>query len=101
MDLSKVNNEEKLNICRKYFYGGFALLPVLWLVNFIWFFRDAFLKDSFPEQKKIRQFVIISGILGFFGIGVVVAWAIVYQKYRLDWGEAGDRLLFVIPVGKP
>ncbi|KYO39350.1 gamma-secretase subunit PEN-2 isoform B [Alligator mississippiensis] len=31
MNLERVPNEEKLNLCRKYYLGGFALLPFLWL----------------------------------------------------------------------
>ncbi|KAJ0066048.1 hypothetical protein NL108_001273, partial [Boleophthalmus pectinirostris] len=33
---------------------GFALLPFLWLVNVIWFFKEAFLKPSFTEQVQIK-----------------------------------------------
>lgn len=35
--------------------AGFALLPFLWLVNAIWFFKYAFKSAEFPEQKKIRS----------------------------------------------
>jgi len=35
--------------------GGFALLPFLWLINSVWFFRDAFLAEAFDEQKRIRS----------------------------------------------
>lgn len=37
------------------FVGGFALLPFLWLINSVWFFRDAFLAEAFDEQKRIRS----------------------------------------------
>jgi len=37
------------------FLGGFALLPFLWLINSVWFFRDAFLAEAFDEQKRIRS----------------------------------------------
>ncbi len=30
MDLARVPLEEKVNLCRKYFLGGFAFLPWLW-----------------------------------------------------------------------
>ena len=66
MDLSRVKDEEKLRLCRIYFYGespasssnhppvGLGLLPLLWAVNAVWFFRDAFLRQAFAEQKRIR-----------------------------------------------
>lgn len=34
--------------------GGFALLPFLWLVNVVWFFREAFIKPTYAEQLQIR-----------------------------------------------
>ncbi|XP_078286406.1 gamma-secretase subunit PEN-2 [Rhinoraja longicauda] len=56
MNLERVSNEEKLNLCRKYYLGGFALLPFLWLVNSVWFFREAFTKPQFNEQVQIKKF---------------------------------------------
>jgi len=57
MDLSdpKVKNSDKLAICRKFFFGGFAFLPWLWLVNGVWFFREAYFKEPFDEQIRIRK----------------------------------------------
>lgn len=34
--------------------GGFAFLPFLWLVNVVWFFREAFLKPAYTEQLQIK-----------------------------------------------
>ena len=36
------------------FTGGFFLLPFLWVVNSIWFFKEAFFKASYEEQKQIK-----------------------------------------------
>lgn len=36
------------------FSGGFALLPFLWLVNVVWFFREAFFKPAYTEQLQIK-----------------------------------------------
>ena len=61
MDLNRMKDEDKLVLSRKYFYGGFALLPFLWFVNAIWFFREAFLrKPTFDQQKAIKGYVIKS-----------------------------------------
>uniref|UniRef100_A0A8C6ADG0 Gamma-secretase subunit PEN-2 n=2 Tax=Odontoceti TaxID=9722 RepID=A0A8C6ADG0_MONMO len=54
MNLERVSNEEKLNLCRKYYLGGFAFLPFLWLVNIFWFFREAFLVPAYTEQSQIK-----------------------------------------------
>ena len=36
------------------FSGGFFLLPFLWVVNSIWFFKEAFFKPAYEEQKQIK-----------------------------------------------
>jgi len=55
MNLDKVSEEEKLKISRKYFILGFFLLPVVWLANAVWFFREAFIKKH--GHPKIRRYV--------------------------------------------
>ncbi|CAI9589670.1 unnamed protein product [Staurois parvus] len=57
MNLERVPNEEKLQLCRKYYLGGFALLPFLWLVNVLWFFKEAFFKPAYTEQPQIQSYV--------------------------------------------
>ncbi|NXO00340.1 PEN2 secretase, partial [Rhinopomastus cyanomelas] len=54
MNLERVSNEEKLELCRKYYLGGFLLLPFLWLVNVLWFFREAFWAPPSPQQQQLR-----------------------------------------------
>lgn len=34
--------------------GGFAFLPFLWFINSVWFFREAFLKPEYQEQRQIK-----------------------------------------------
>ena len=61
MDLNRMKDEDKLVLSRTYFYGGFALLPFLWFVNAIWFFREAFLrKPVYDQQKAIKGYVVKS-----------------------------------------
>ncbi|XP_054660937.1 gamma-secretase subunit PEN-2 isoform X1 [Grus americana] len=55
MNLERVSNEDKLELCRKYYLGGFALLPFLWLVNVLWFFREAFVAPPYGEQPLLRR----------------------------------------------
>ena len=54
VSLEKKSPEERLNICRKYYLGGFACLPLLWLINAIWFYKQAFRVEPYPQQAQIR-----------------------------------------------
>ncbi|KAG1951978.1 gamma-secretase subunit PEN-2 [Pimephales promelas] len=55
MNLERIPNEEKLQLCRRYYLGGFAFLPFLWLVNVMWFFKEAFLKPAYTEQPQLKS----------------------------------------------
>ena len=35
--------------------GGFAFLPLLWLINAIWFYKQAFKVEPYPQQAEIRK----------------------------------------------
>ncbi len=100
MDLSKISGQEKVNLSRKYFYGGFAFLPFLWLVNTLWFLRDAFFKEHFEEQKELQKYVIRSGIGTVIWTIGIVAWVTIYQLNRASWGPLGDTISFLIPLGR-
>lgn len=101
MDLKRIANEDKLDLCRKYYLGGFALLPFLWFVNSVWFFREAFLKEPYDQQKQIRTYVIRSMIGTVIWIAIITTWVTIFQLYRADWGETADRISFIIPKGIP
>jgi len=34
---------------------GFALLPFLWTINAVWFFKEAFAMPPYEEQKQIKK----------------------------------------------
>lgn len=59
VSLAKKSPKERLNICRKYYLAGFAFLPLLWLINTIWFYKQAFKVDHYPEQAQIRTCKIL------------------------------------------
>ncbi|KAK3096589.1 hypothetical protein FSP39_001516 [Pinctada imbricata] len=101
MDLARVKNADKLDLCRKYYLGGFALLPFLWLINSIWFFREAFLKPAYEQQPQIRTYVIRSMIGTTVWLAIIVTWVTVFQTHRVDWGVIADRISFIIPRGVP
>ncbi|CDI98705.1 presenilin enhancer 2 [Echinococcus multilocularis] len=45
---------DRLRICKIYFFAGIAFLPFLWLVNVVWFFRDAFFGPPSNTRKKFQ-----------------------------------------------
>ncbi|ELV09375.1 Protein lin-37 like protein [Tupaia chinensis] len=98
MNLERVSNEEKLNLCRKYYLGGFAFLPFLWLVNIFWFFREAFLVPAYTEQSQIKGYVWRSAVGFLFWVIVLTTWITIFQIYRPRWGALGDYLSFTIPL---
>ncbi|XP_074162840.1 gamma-secretase subunit PEN-2 [Sminthopsis crassicaudata] len=101
MNLERVSNEEKLNLCRKYYLGGFALLPFLWLVNVLWFFREAFLAPAYEEQGQIKGYVWRSALGLVFWLVALTSWITIFQINRARWGALGDYLSFTIPLGIP
>ncbi|RNA00690.1 gamma-secretase subunit pen-2 [Brachionus plicatilis] len=101
MNLNKVNDKEKLEICRKYYLAGFAFLPFLWLVNFFWFYKHAFKRNEFPEQTQMKTYIIRSGIGCLVWLIILVIWNVLFQTFRVDWDSVGDHLTFILPSGRP
>lgn len=103
MDLSsaKVSGADKLDLCRKYFLGGFALLPFLWAVNAVWFGPLAFRAPPFAEQKAIRQYVVGSAVGAALSLVALIVWIVIFNQYRASWGAVADAMSFNIPTGQP
>lgn len=99
MDLRLVRNEKKLEICKYYARGGWACLPVLWAVNFVWFYGEAFKQAPYQEQKQIKRYVVLSGIGTLVWIVALTSWIILYQTHRVAWGEWGEAISFLVPTG--
>lgn len=100
MDLSRASNENKLNLCRWYFRAGFAFLPFVWAINAVWFFDEAFRKPSYNEQKQIKKYVLLSALGASIWIIALIIWITIYQLNRAVWGEFGEYISFIIPLGK-
>ncbi|VDD77982.1 unnamed protein product [Mesocestoides corti] len=82
------------------FLAGFACLPILWIVNFVWFFSAAFLGPPSEDRKKFRLYVCLSFFGALIWILGLIIWNIVYSQNRISWGVLGDRLSFNIPPGE-
>uniref|UniRef100_A0A1A9WJE2 Gamma-secretase subunit PEN-2 n=1 Tax=Glossina brevipalpis TaxID=37001 RepID=A0A1A9WJE2_9MUSC len=102
MNLSKVSNEKKLQLCKIYFRTGFVFLPFVWAVNFCWFFKEAFKTPiaSYPEQKQIKNYVIYSALGTIVWLLLLTVWIIIFQAKRAEWGALADYMSFIIPLGK-
>ncbi|XP_054740350.1 gamma-secretase subunit pen-2 [Anastrepha obliqua] len=100
MDISKATNEKKLQLCRTYFRAGWAFLPFVWTINVCWFFNEAFRVTPYPEQTKIKKYVIFSLIGSLVWAAILISWIIVFQTKRAEWGAMADYMSFIIPLGK-
>jgi len=86
--------DEKIDVAKKMFWGGFLFLPWLWVVNWL-LFRAQLQKPSCPEDLK--WYINWSFRLFLPVVCLVVVWYIVYAiKLRgPDW----DNIALVIPKG--
>ena len=98
MQLAKLTDEDKLKISRKYFIIGFFLLPMVWLMNSVWFFREAFCKKT--ASPRLRRYVAGSMVGFLVWLAVFIVWVSVYQTQRPHWDAIGDYISFTVPLGK-
>ncbi|ORX92856.1 hypothetical protein K493DRAFT_316337 [Basidiobolus meristosporus CBS 931.73] len=94
--LDKLKNHEIVSISRKMFYGGFAFLPWLWLVNFI-YFRPAI--NRADMNPVLRKYVYGSLVGASVWLAILVAWLSVFLIHRDSWNQLGEKLTVVIPKG--
>lgn len=90
-----------MELCKKYFYLGWAFLPFLWGVNAVWFYKEAFRKPEFEGQKTIKKLVIMSGIGALVWLVGLITWITIFTINRAEWGATADYMSFNIPLGKP
>jgi len=101
LNSAKVTPEEKVDLCKKYFYLGWLFLPFVWGVNAVWFYPEAFCKPEFPGQSTIKKLVVASGAGALLWGAGLVAWMAVFTANRAEWGAVADRMSFNIPLGQP
>lgn len=94
--VEKMTPEEHISISKKMFYGGFAFLPFLWLVNFMYFFSLCRKPDVSTEVKRYVYLSLGGCIIWFI---MLTTWYIVYVTQRISWGEAADIITVIIPKG--
>ncbi|KAH8548635.1 gamma-secretase aspartyl protease complex, presenilin enhancer-2 subunit [Umbelopsis sp. PMI_123] len=94
--LDKMSGSEILSIGKKMFYGGFAFLPLLWLVNVIYLWTSLKRTDV-PIQLRKYLIYSIAGCLAWFI--ALTTWYALFVNKRVAWGATADRITVVIPKG--
>lgn len=116
--LEKLSSEEHISISKKMFYGGFAFLPFLWLVNFLYFYKTSQQPNAPKVLKQCKELCVKSSEMWFvsnlysisidvyFSLAGCVTWFIILTTWyslfvskRVAWGEGADRITVVIPKG--
>uniref|UniRef100_A0A914HNM7 Gamma-secretase subunit PEN-2 n=1 Tax=Globodera rostochiensis TaxID=31243 RepID=A0A914HNM7_GLORO len=107
VDLRKLNDAERLALCRLYFRLGFAFLPFLWAVNAFWFYRYAFgaacqsaAGAGNESITQMRRFVFWSAFGALCWTFIIAGWLLFYNMQRSTgqyaWLEA---ITLVFPLG--
>ncbi|KAF9130067.1 Gamma-secretase subunit pen-2 [Mortierella sp. 14UC] len=94
--IEKMGADEILTSSKKLFFGGFCLLPMLWVYNilYIWPVRNR--SDLSPQ---VRHYMLMSGILSIVLFVVFSVWFGIFVNQRLNWGPTGDLLTVVLVKG--
>ncbi|KAF9912292.1 Gamma-secretase subunit pen-2 [Linnemannia zychae] len=94
--IEKMGADEILASSKKLFFGGFCLLPMLWVYNilYIWPVRNR--SDLSPQ---VRHYMMLSGILSIVLFIVFSVWFGIFVNQRLNWGPTGDLLTVVLVKG--
>ncbi|KRX82009.1 Gamma-secretase subunit pen-2 [Trichinella sp. T6] len=93
------NEEEKVKLCKDYFFIGCFCLPMIWLVNSVWFYRMAFSSRKFNGKTTMRKYVTFSFAGFLFWTAWLLAWIIYFYTQRLECGIFCDQLMYLYPVG--
>ncbi|KAF9007729.1 Gamma-secretase subunit pen-2 [Podila verticillata] len=95
-NIEKMSADEILVVSKKLFYGGFCLLPFLWVYNllYVWPVRNR--SDISPQ---VRHYLMMSAILATGMFVVFSVWFGIFVNQRLGWGVAGDNLTVVLVKG--
>ncbi|KAG0368612.1 gamma-secretase aspartyl protease complex, presenilin enhancer-2 subunit [Gamsiella multidivaricata] len=94
--IEKMGADEILNVSKKLFYGGFCLLPFLWVYNVLYIWPVRHRSDLSPQ---IRHYLLMSGILATLLFIIFSTWFGIFVNHRLSWGATGDLLTVVLVKG--
>jgi len=93
---TEMTDDKVRNVSKKMFIGGFFLLPWLWLMNVLLFFK----KYRSPSTPSDIKWYIRNSFIGFCVYSsLFIVWLSVFLTQRNNWGASGDTLSLVIPNG--
>ncbi|KAL1510769.1 hypothetical protein AB1Y20_007055 [Prymnesium parvum] len=84
-----------LKVARAMFFGGFAGLPLLWLVSWLHFRKAARAPHADP---RLGMYVRRSLAGAAAGGALVLAWALLVAFSWRSWGAFGRGLMLVLPL---
>mmetsp|Transcript_4739 Transcript_4739/g.5136 ORF Transcript_4739/g.5136 Transcript_4739/m.5136 type:complete len:100 (+) Transcript_4739:14-313(+) len=92
----RMDADTKKSVAKKLFYGGFAMLPLMWLANYLLFYPVLHKRTTPPEVKRYAR---LSLVLFAISLVVLVVW---YAMYALLWdkmGTFGEKISAFYPQG--
>ena len=97
MDPRTWTDAECLRVASKFYYGGMALLPLLWVVNVV-YFRHVVRRQNPPPDPKLVRIVRNSLGLAVLGLAVFLIWLTIYLSSWKNWGQAGRNISVYAPT---
>ncbi|CAD5212352.1 unnamed protein product [Bursaphelenchus xylophilus] len=101
--LAKLNLDERLDLCRKYFFIGLLALPFVWLANVLWFgptiWNKKIAEMEVPEKSMIK-YLIGSAVGVVFWTVFASFWVYIYSTNRVNRVEWAESLTFLFPLGR-
>ncbi|KXS15131.1 hypothetical protein M427DRAFT_330319 [Gonapodya prolifera JEL478] len=90
--------EDILSVCKKFFFGGFLFLPILWLINFVYMYPIIRARNDLSHDVRKYAFLSLAGAV--LWLLILITWGIIFETQRDVWGVRGDMLSVVIPKGR-
>ncbi|KAF9413093.1 hypothetical protein BGZ94_000829 [Podila epigama] len=95
-NIEKMSADEILTVSKKLFYGGFCLLPFLWVYNILYIWPVRSRTDLSPQ---VRHYLFMSAVLASVMFVIFSTWFGIFVNQRLGWGATGDALTVVLVKG--
>ncbi|KAI6182928.1 Gamma-secretase subunit PEN-2 [Aphelenchoides bicaudatus] len=101
-NLERMSPTERLGLCKKYFFIGLAFLPLVWLVNCVWFYRYAFCAQTpdSDEKKSMKKYISFSFAGLVFWTVMIITWLCIYTAGRVERADWAETLTFIFPLGR-
>merc|ERR1712018_415536 len=102
VNIAKMTEVERLDLCYKYFIAGFFFLPVFWICNSFWFWPDAYGQRVSNQQnisQKFKFYIKFSIVGSIVWLTIALSWMSYFQMFRHGFGRDLDWLYLYLPIG--